>query len=557
MDIVKENPFVLGVTCFSSLGGLLFGYDQGVVSGIITMENFAVRFPRVYMDSDYKGWFVSTFLLCAWFGSLINGQITDRMGRKNSMIVAVVIFLLGSSLQTTALSIPMIFAGRAVAGLSVGMLTMVVPLYMAEISPAEIRGSLVVLQQLSITIGILLAFWIDYGANYIGGTRCWPDQPYANGVSFNPYTDVGDGPCQQSSAAWRVPFGLQLLPALVLGVGMLFMPYSPRWLVMRGRDAEAREALCRIRRRAEDDPVIIEEFIGIKAEVLFEHSQHEEKYGSATGAKLEWAQYREIVSNPSSFRRVFIGSAVMFFQQFMGCNALIYYAPTIFAQLGLDSNTNSLLATGVYGIINCLATFIALALIDKIGRRVLLMVGAIGTMISLLFVAGIVGSYQASLPMHPVAGWASVVFIYLYDVNFAYSWAPIGWVLPSEIFPLAIRSKGISITTSATWMCNFIIGLVSPRMLESITYGTYIFFAIFCLLAFFFTLFVIPETRGKSLEEMDLAFNDNTAHEDKQRIIMITSTLEEEFFGDEGRRHASGSSTPRSEDFELQFRENA
>lgn len=412
-----------------------------------------------------------------------------------------------------------------------------------------------VLQQLSITIGILIAFWIDYASNYIGGTRCYPDQPYANGVSFNPYTDIGDGPCRQSSAAWRVPFGLQLFPALMLGIGMFFMPYSPRWLVMRGRDSEAREALCRIRRRSDADPLIIEEYIHIKAEVLFEDSRHQEKFGSASGMALEWKEYRDIFSNPSSFRRVFIGSAVMFFQQFMGCNAIIYYAPTIFAQLGLNSNANSLLATGVYGIINCLATFIALALIDKIGRRILLMAGALGTMVSLIAVAGIVGYYNTSLPMHRSAGWLSVAFIYFYDVNFAYSWAPIGWVLPSEIFPLAIRSKGMSITTSATWMCNFIIGLISPRMLETITYGTYIFFAVFCLFAFFFTLFVVPETRGRSLEDMDLAFNDDTAHEDKRRIDIISSTLENTLLGDEFSRPDEGSSTPHSEIMELQFRE--
>ncbi|KAK9246266.1 general substrate transporter [Lipomyces tetrasporus] len=528
LAVANENSFVIYVVIFISLGGLLFGYDQGVISGIITMENFAYHFPRIYTDASVKGWFVSTFLLTAWYGSLLNGQITDRIGRKNSMIVAVVIFLIGSSFQTVALNATMMFMGRAIAGLSVGMLTMVVPLYMAEISPPEIRGGLVVLQQLSITIGILIAFWIDYFSNYIGGTRCAPDIPYENGVSFSPYTDIGSDGCRQSSASWRLPLGAQLVPAAILGVGMTFMPYSPRWLLMRGREEDAIFSLSQIRQKPVDHPDIKSEYISIKSEVVFEQLRHAEKFGDAKGWKLEVLQYEDILSNKSSFRRVFIGSTMMFLGQFMGCNALIYYAPTIFGQLGLDGNTTSLLATGVYGIINCLSTFIALFLIDKVGRRVLLMWGAIGTGLSLLFVAAIIGTHHNNLSESSLAGWIGIILIYTYDVNFSYSWAAVCWVLPSEIFPLAIRSKGISLTTSATWINNFIVGLVSPKMLETITYGTYIFFAAFCFIAYVFALRFVPETRMKTLEEMDDVFGDSTAVEDKRRLQQITLGLENE-----------------------------
>lgn len=215
----------------------------------------------------------------------------------------------------------------------------------------------------------------------------------------------------------------------------------------------------------------------------------------------------------------------MFFQQFIGCNAMIYYAPTIFAQLGLDGNTTSLLATGVYGIVNTLSTLPALFLIDGVGRRPLLMCGAFGTMVSLVIVAGIIGAYGDELVNHKSAGWAGIAFIYIYDINFSYSFAPIGWVLPSEIFNLAIRSKAISITTSTTWMCNFIIGLVTPDMLDSITYGTYIFFAAFALIALAFVYFLVPETRGKTLEDMDAVFGDSAAFEEKQRMRQIEAQL--------------------------------
>ncbi|KAL3483752.1 general substrate transporter [Aspergillus germanicus] len=525
-SLVLENPYLCGVASFSTLGGLLFGYDQGVVSGVITMESFAARFPRIFSDSGFKGWFVSTLLLAAWLGSLVNGPVADRLGRKLSINLAVVIFVIGSVFQCVAANLPMIFAGRAVAGFAVGMLTMVVPLYISEVSIPEIRGGLVVVQQLSVTLGILISYWIDYGSNYIGGSRCAPDVPYADGKSFNPYNDVPPGGCTgQSNISWRLPLGLQIAPAVILGVGMLFFPDSPRWLLMKERDDEALSALSRLRRQARDGPVLQNEYLEIRASIMLENTFARERFPNLSGVRLHAAQYMSFFTTWSRFRRLAIGCCVMFFQQFMGCNAIIYYAPTIFGQLGLDGNTTSLLATGVYGIVNCVSTLPALFFIDKVGRRVLLMAGATGTCISLVIVGAIVGAYGSSLVDNKSAGWAGIAFIYIYDINFSYSFAPIGWVLPSEIFNLSIRSKAISITTSATWMCNFIIGLVTPDMLESITWGTYIFFAAFCLIALAFTFFFIPETRGKTLEDMDFIFGDTAAHEEKKRIKHIEAQL--------------------------------
>ncbi|KAL2838068.1 general substrate transporter [Aspergillus pseudodeflectus] len=525
-SLVLENPYLCGVASFSTLGGLLFGYDQGVVSGVITMESFAARFPRIFSDSGFKGWFVSTLLLAAWLGSLVNGPVADRLGRKLSINLAVVIFVIGSVFQCIAANLPMIFAGRAVAGFAVGMLTMVVPLYISEVSIPEIRGGLVVVQQLSVTLGILISYWIDYGSNYIGGSHCAPDVPYADGTSFDPYTDVPPGGCTgQSNISWRLPLGLQIAPAVILGVGMLFFPDSPRWLLMKERDDEALSALSRLRRQARNSLPLQNEYLEIRASIMLENTFAREHFPNLSGVKLHAAQYLSFLTTWSRFKRLAIGCCVMFFQQFMGCNAIIYYAPTIFGQLGLDGNTTSLLATGVYGIVNCLSTLPALFFIDKVGRRVLLMAGATGTCISLVIVGAIVGAYGSSLVDNKSAGWAGIAFIYIYDINFSYSFAPIGWVLPSEIFNLSIRSKAISITTSATWMCNFIIGLVTPDMLESITWGTYIFFAAFCLIALAFTFFFIPETRGKTLEDMDLIFGDTAAHEEKKRIKHIEAQL--------------------------------
>ncbi|KAG4440613.1 hypothetical protein IFR05_003930, partial [Cadophora sp. M221] len=528
--ILFDNPYLFGVALFASLGGFLFGYDQGVVSGVLTMESFGAKFPRVFADSGFKGWFVATILLAAWFGSLLNGIIADRIGRKVDIMVSVVIFVIGSAIQAGAINIPMLFIGRAIAGLAVGMMTMVIPLYISEVSLPDIRGGLVVLQQLSITIGILFSFWIDYGTHYIGGVRCAPNIPYSGGSesdrTFDPYNDVGPNGCTgQSDASWRIPLALQILPALILGIGMLFYPDSPRWLLMRERDEEAMATLSRLRRKPADHPSIVAESLEIKATILLENTYIRDHYAGLSGMRLHLAQYGSMVTNFGRFKRLAIGCCVMFFQQFMGCNAMIYYAPTMFASLGLDGNTTSLLATGVYGIVNCLSTIPALIFIDRVGRRPLLMSGAAGTCISLVIVGAIIASYGEKLAENKAAGWAGIAFIYIYDVNFSYSFAPIGWVLPSEIFPLSIRSKAISITTSTTWMCNFIIGLVTPDMLEKITWGTYIFFAAFCLLALAFTYFFIPETQGRTLEDMDLVFGDGDAHEEKERIRRIEAQL--------------------------------
>ncbi|KAG5746376.1 hypothetical protein H9Q72_005381 [Fusarium xylarioides] len=503
---LRENPYIFGLSMFASLGDFLFGYDQGVVSGVLTMESFAADFPRIYLDSGFKGWFVSTLLLCAWFGSLINGPIADYIGRKGSILLAVVVFTIGSAFQAGADSIPMLFAGRAVAGLAVGMLTMIVPMYMSEVSSPGIRGTLVVLQQLSITLGILVSYWLEYGTQYIGGHRCAPDIPYSGGTSdkrtFDPRYDVGPNGCTgQSEAAWHVPFALQIFPALVLGIGMIFFPESPRFYLMRHKEDKALAALAQLR----------------QVHVDSESIRADGEIPGQKGLSLFAAQHVALVSTWPAFKRLAIGCCIMFFQQFMGCNAIIYYAPTMFAQLGLSGNTSGLLATGVYGIVNTLSTLPALFLIDKLGRRPLLMCGAAGTFISLVIVGGIIGGFGSGL--------ADIVLIYIYDVNFSFSFAPIGWVLPSEIFNLGNRSKAMAITTSATWMCNFIIGLVTPDMLANLGWGTYIFFAAFCLLALLFTYFFVPETRGKSLEDMDLVFGDTASHEEKARLMEIASSM--------------------------------
>jgi MFS family permease len=284
------------------------------------MESFAYRFPRIWDDSSFRGWFVSSLLLLAWFGSLINGPIADTLGRKGSMILAVVIFTIGSIFQTAAWNIASAFAGRAIAGLAVGMLTMIVPMYLSEVSMPAIRGTLVVLQQLSITLGILISYWLEYGTQYIGGShRCAPGTPYTGGTAseprFDPYKDVPAGGCTgQSDAAWRIPLGIQIVPALILGIGMIFFPESPRFYLMRHQEDKALRSLAKIRRVHPDTISLREEYLAIKAEVLFDQSISRDKFPGKSGVSLFFAEYYSLLTSWPSFKRVFLGCAIMFFQ---------------------------------------------------------------------------------------------------------------------------------------------------------------------------------------------------------------------------------------------------
>lgn len=292
----------------------------------------------------------------------------------------------------------------------------------------------------------MLSFWIDYGTQYIGGT--------------------GDS---QHDAAWLVPLCLQLVPAVILGAGMAFMPFSPRWLVHHNREEEARKVLAKLRGLSIDHELIEIEFTEIRAQSLFEKRTTAEHFphladGSAWSTiKLQFVAVASLFKTKPMFRRVVLATVTMFFQQWTGINAVLYYAPVIFGTLGLSGNTISLLATGVVGIAMWIATMPAVVYVDKLGRKPILIIGAIGMAICHVIIAGIVGSFSDSWSTHSGAGWAAVVMVWLFVIHFGYSWGPCAWIVIAEIWPISQRPYGIAIGASSNWMNNVSIIVNQPE----------------------------------------------------------------------------------------------
>jgi len=507
-----RNAKVFGIACFACLGGLLYGYNQGVFSGVLVMHAFGNHMGIYTTHPALTGWLTSILELGAWVGTLYSGFLAEIISRKYAILVNDAVFIIGVVIQCTAVTASgpsSILAGRFITGMGVGSLSMIVPMYNAECAPPEVRGALVGLQQLAITTGIMISFWIDYGTQYIGGT--------------------GAG---QKDAAWLIPLCLQLAPAVLLGAGMMFMPFSPRWLEHHGREAEARKTLASLRGLSPDNELIELEYMEIKAQSKFEkrtvaeHFPHLADGSPMSVIKLQFVAVASLFKSKPMLRRVALATITMFFQQWTGINAVLYYAPKIFGSLGLSSTSVSLLATGVVGIAMWVATMPAVVYVDKLGRKPILIVGAIGMASCHIIIAIITALDQKDWAKHSAAGWAAVAMVWLFVVHFRYSWGPCAWIVISEIWPISQRPYGIALGASSNWMNNFIVGQVTPLMIKRLTYGTYIFFGLLTFMGAAFIWIFFPETKGLSLEEMDMLFGSvGIAAADAERMREINKEV--------------------------------
>jgi sugar porter (SP) family MFS transporter len=432
---------------FGALGGLLFGYDTGVISGAI-----------LFIPNDFKltpflqGAIVAGLLLGAMIGSAAAGRLSDRMGRRKLILIAAVVFTAGSLLAALAPSIGVLIAARFIIGLAVGSAALVVPLYLSEIAPTEIRGAIAGLNQLMIVSGILAAFIVNA--------------------------------ILASSGNWRLMLGLAAVPSLVLLVGMLFMPETPRYLVHTGEEETARDVLEDL--PGDERP---EEQIEEIREV-----EHEEEGDTGIRGLLRarWVRPALLVA---------VGLAV--FQQLVGINTIIYYAPTTLTNVGF-AKTSAIYANLIIGVVNVGMTVIAIRLIDRVGRKPMLFAGVAGMVASLL-VLGISLSVLPT-PHHPGDPAAIITLVCLgtFIASFAATWGPVVWVMIPEVLPLNVRGTAMGVAVFGNWAANFLVSQTFPSLLSSLGPGpVFLGYAVLGILAGLFVQAFVTETKGRSLEEIE------------------------------------------------------
>ncbi|RCH96159.1 hypothetical protein CU097_010975 [Rhizopus azygosporus] len=465
-------------TTISCIGGFLFGYDIGVISGVLAMPTFPTYFG---MQGDpatvatMKGNIVSLLQAGCCAGALLVNFLADPLGRRWTIVLSSFVFIIGSILQVAAQNLATMLAGRFFGGMGIGACSMLVPMYVAEIAPRKLRGRLGTLWQFLIVIGIMLSYWVDYG--------CLRHIPVSN-------------------TQWRVPLGIQIAPGGILCIGMVFLPESLRWLAQHGRTDDVLKNLCRLRDLPADHPEILQE--------LKEIEDAAELDRQAKSGKWTELFQRE------NLHRLFIGIMLQIFQQWTGSNAINYYGPDIFKSIGLDSNETEILATGVYGAVKVAFVFVTFFFVDtRLGRRHTLMMGSVIMMVSFFVLGGMILGLERDNNGHlgvPGAvvgakGYIAMVCIYIFAIGYECSWGPIVWIVCSEIYPTRLRAISLSITTAFNWAMNATLAKVTPIMMTNITYGTYFFFGAMAVVMGVFAYVFLPETRGRSLEEIDALFS--------------------------------------------------
>ena len=450
-----NKSFIYIITFVATLGGLLFGYDTAVISGAEkSIQSFLIE--PLGLSSLLHGITVSSALIGCIIGGAISGIVSSKFGRKKALILAGILFFLsalGSGnpeflfFEKGVPSMGLLWTFnfyRVLGGIGVGLASAVCPMYIGEIAPAEIRGRLVSLNQFAIIFGMLVVYFVNWGI--------------ADGQTIEWINETG----------WRRMFLSEAIPASVFAFLMFFMPETPRYLALQHEDDKALSILSRINGIEKAKQILNE----IKSTV------------ETSKAKL--FSYGKIV--------IIVGILLSVFQQFVGINVALYYAPRIFESMGAAKDA-SMMQTIIMGLVNVVFTVVAIMTVDKWGRKPLLITGSIGMAIGMIAIS--------TLAFFDIIGIATLVFIIIYTASFMMSWGPICWVLISEIFPNKIRSQAVAIAVAAQWAANFFISSTYPPMMEFSSGGTYLFYGVMSIISAIFVWKMIPETKGKTLEEME------------------------------------------------------
>ncbi|MDQ1663939.1 MAG: hypothetical protein QOJ68_3919 [Blastococcus sp.] len=461
-DRRRVRQHVLAAAAVTALGGLLFGYDTGVVSGaLLFLKN---QFGG--LSSFQEELVTSLLLIGAMIGALGAGRLADRIGRRPTILITAVIFVAGVLLAAFAPAFWTLLVARVVIGLAVGSASMSVPLYIGELAPPRIRGALVSLNQLAITSGILASYLVDYGL--------------------------------ASSANWRLMFGLAVIPAVLLFVGALSQPESPHWLIRQGREDEARHVLRRLREGDVDA-----EIAGVRDVAA---SRPNARDLLARGVR------------PA----LWVGVLMAVFQQITGINTVIYYAPSLLAGAGLG-NGASLLANVVNGAVNVGMTIVAIRLLDRTGRRPLLLTGTAGMAVGMIITAlAFLGGDQ----LHGAAAYLAIAGLLVYTGSFAVGLGPVFWLMIGEIYPLRIRGQAMSVAAIANWAANFVVTISFLTLLHAITpRGVFFLFAFLSLVALAYFAKRVPETAQRSLQEIERELGAHAGAVDAPRQPRARPTL--------------------------------
>lgn len=461
--------FTLG---FISLFVSLFGYEQGVCLGILIFDTFTRYFD--HPTASEIGFVISILEIGAMISLLLVAKMSDTFGRKRTMLSGTLIFMVGGLLQTCATNLVVFGVGRVISGFGVGILSTIVPLYQCEILPLEERGKLVCGEFTGNIIGYALSVWVDYGLYF--------------------FQDIGDARKKPHSTiaqlSWRLPLFLQVVIALVLFIGGFFIVELPRWLLDNDMDQQGFHVLALL---YDLDPLpqkVQDEFLHIKNAILHE------RVTTPKSERLWRHMFRAYKL------RILLGCLALMFAQFNGINIISYYAPLVFREAGFD-HSNALLMTGINALVYLALTIPPWFLVDRWGRKPILISGGITMGICLLLISFMMYVNQSYTLM------LVALLVIVYNAGFGYSWGPIGFLIPPEVYPLSVRSKGVSLAVATNWLSNYIVGQLTPVLQESIQWGLYLFPAGLCFILVMVVFRFYPETKGLELEDIDKLFQQD------------------------------------------------
>ncbi|KAK9428637.1 general substrate transporter [Lipomyces doorenjongii] len=459
------------ISAFVALAGVIYGFDVASMSGVIGTHEYKSYYGNPL--GTRQGAITGAIAAGSFVGALSSSVLGEWLSRKVAIQVGTILWCIGAGVQASSTSVGMLIAGRIISGLCIGLTSSLVPIYQSEIAPRKIRGRVVSLMHFAISCGVLVQYLIEYGCSFLN-----------------------------SPAEFRLPWAIQAVPAIFLFIGLFFLPRSPRWLASKDKWDEVLQVLAYLRTPNSDinDPLVLAEYKEIEEQISIEHERNANSYHELFGKKMR--------------RRLFLGMAVQCLSQLTGVNVIIYFIVYILQSAG---TSHTLLVSFILYLIFIVATIPTILWTDRWGRRASLLIGSIVIAFWMFGIGGVLGRYGRptqvhNLPYtwvivgHPAATHCVQASAYLASVAFAMTWGPLEWVYPSEIMPTRIRAKAVAISTATNWATGFTISLVVPLLYRIITWRLFIIYGAVNVASFFYVFFFVPETKQRTLEEMDEIF---------------------------------------------------